>query len=398
MDRANKQAIIIRGTITAMLFLAGFAFPLVWIAAAFFAYTTYNAFPDQDPDTPENMYQPRQSTVTAADRDWREYFISACESPAETAFLEAMIDGYGLIPDNGILIAPGIELDMQTEYKPYRLDFLVNKWLVVEVDGAAWHSSPEAVDRDRIRDEFFVAKGFTVLRIPAKVVFSSPTKAVEMVRAAITRGRPPQKVVVKSPPISVAKTFTNSMNSFGKFMDDVDAHVTKSKAMQEASGPARQTFDTEKMVIDSALDTAKRAIALEDELSANPNLRKHFDAARAEFEDLLRNTRSKHGRSGVNTITISPITWPSKHPDSEINAAILLAHMNLTSERARYFNDVRQQLSQDPRCSRHVQSHLESLGCHAVWTELSRKKEPFSLETLLKELEAKRVDSSQSKP
>lgn len=37
MDGTHKQAITMRGAITAVLFFAGFAFPLIWIAAAFFA-------------------------------------------------------------------------------------------------------------------------------------------------------------------------------------------------------------------------------------------------------------------------------------------------------------------------------------------------------------------------
>lgn len=401
MDGTHKQAIIMRGAIAAVLFFAGFAFPLIWIAAAFFAYTTYSAFPDPEPDTPEKMYRPRQSAVTAEDPEWREYYLAACESPAETAFLEAMIKGLSLTPNNGILVGGGIELDMQTEYKPYRLDFLVNKWLVVEVDGAAWHSSAEAIERDGIRDQFFIAKGFSVLRIPAKVVFNTPTKAVEMVRAAIARGRPVQKVVVKSPPTSVAKTFSNSMNSIGKFLDDVDAHVTRAKAIQEALGPSRQTFDTEKMVIDSALETAKRAMALEDELSANPNLRKHYEEYHAEFEALLQGTRSKHDRHNkdeANTITILPMSRPKPHPDPDINATIMDMHLSLHSDRTRYFNGVRQEILKDPRLSLQVRTHLESLGCSSVWKEISVKKEPFSIEAFLKEIEATGGDSSQKSP
>ncbi|MDX0532973.1 DUF559 domain-containing protein [Sinorhizobium medicae] len=396
MNGAHKQAIIIRGAITAILFLAGFAFPLIWIAAAFFAYTTYSAVPDPEPDTPENMYRSRQSTLTADDPEWREYFLAACESPAETAFLEAMINGYGLKPDNGILVAPGLELDMQTEYRPYRLDFLINKWLVVEVDGAAWHSSPEAVERDGIRDEFFVAKGFRVLRIPAKVVFNTPKKAVEMVRAAIARGRPQQKVVVKSPPISVAKTFTNSAKLVGKFLDDVNAHVTKASAIQEAMRPSNQTFSSEKIVIDSALETAKRKVALEAQLAADPNLREHFDAALVELEELLDSTRSAQPPKKT-TIDISPMSWPPTHPDTEIGTAILEAYLKLTGARKRYFDEARQQILKDPRLSPHFQSHLESLGCHATWTEISKKKEPMSLDAFLKEIEAKDGGSSQSK-
>nr|WP_272950252.1 DUF559 domain-containing protein [Sinorhizobium meliloti] len=308
-----------------------------------------------------------------------------------------MINGYGLKPDNGILVAPGFELDMQTEYKPYRLDFLINKWLVVEVDGAAWHSSLEAVERDKIRDEFFVAKGFSVLRIPAKVVFNTPTKAVEMVRAAIARGRPQQNVALKSPPISVAKTFTNSAKSVGKFLDDVNAHVTKASAIQEAMGPSKQTFSTEQMVIDSALETAKRKVNLEEKLAADPNLRKHFDAAHAELEQLMESTRPGQTKAPT-TIHIAPMSWPPTHPDPEIGTSILESYFALTRDRTKYFDDARQQLSKDSRLAPHVQSHLERLGCHATWTDISTKKEPFSYDVFLKEIEAKSTGSSEMSP
>ncbi|MEE9983280.1 endonuclease domain-containing protein [Agrobacterium pusense] len=397
MDSAHKTAVIIRGTITAILFFAGFAFPLIWIAAAFFAYTTLQAFPDPEPDTPENMYRPRQSAVTADDPDWREFFLAACESPAETAFLEAMIKGYDLKPDNGILVAPGFELDMQTEYKPYRLDFLVNKWLVVEVDGAEWHSSPEAIERDGIRDEFFKAKGFSVLRIPAKTVFNTPAKAVDMVRKAVARGRQAPKVVAKSPPISVAKTFTNSMSAFGKFMDDVDANITKASAIDKAMGPARKSFETEKTMIESALDIAKRTVALDAKLASDPNLRRHYEAAHADLEEIMQSSKSQKPET-TTTITIAPITFPETHPDPQIGAAILESYFSLTGDRKRYFDDARQQISKDPRLSPHVQKHLERFGCHATWKEISVKKEPFSIDAFMNEFEAKGGASKRKPP
>jgi quercetin dioxygenase-like cupin family protein len=62
-----------------------------------------------------------------------------------------------------------------------RVDFLANKHLVVEIDGAAYHSSAEAVENDRIRDEYLIENGYVILRIPAKVVFNSPGDAVERV-------------------------------------------------------------------------------------------------------------------------------------------------------------------------------------------------------------------------
>lgn len=370
MDSERKKTIIIRGAITAVLVVIGFAFPLVWIPAAFFAYTTYSAFPDPEPPTPENMYRPRQSTVTADDPDWREYYLATCESPAEIAFLEAMIGGYDLKPENGILIAPGFELDMQTEYKPYRLDFLVNKWLVVEVDGAEWHSSPEAVERDRIRDEFFKAKGFSVLRIPAKVVFQTPTEALGRVRAAIARGRPAPKMVVQARPTSVVKTFTNSMSAFGKFLDDTNAHITKAKALQDALAPSQQTFHLEKLVIDSALKAAKKSFALESQLAADPVLRKYYNEELARISPVIDEVKGKYEREADAKIIIEPILPPPTHPDADINEAIVKSYSNLMDDRARYLADVREQLSKDVDLWITVQADLDNSGYGRIFSEI----------------------------
>jgi hypothetical protein len=144
---------------------------------------------------------------------------------------------------------------------------------------------------------------------------------------------------------------------------------------------------------------ARTAAEIEAKLAADPNLRKRFDTAHEELEGLLKNRSAQHGHeraAEVEKIVISPITTPAKHSDSAINAAILIAHMNLIGDRARYFDDVRLQLSKDPRLSPHVQRHLESLGCQRVWTEISRKKELLPFESFVRALEAKREDGSQS--
>lgn len=67
---------------------------------------------------------------------------------------------------------------MQVKVGNYRLDFVANRTFIIEIDGAAWHSSPEAVERDRLRDAAMMAKGYKVLRISAKVVLTTPKEAV----------------------------------------------------------------------------------------------------------------------------------------------------------------------------------------------------------------------------
>ncbi|MBP2442700.1 endonuclease domain-containing protein [Rhizobium leguminosarum] len=190
-DKAQAKTIVIRGVLTAVCVVAGFVFPLLFLLAALLAWTIYSDLTSPKAAAPDAWYT-RRWTATSEDPEWKTYFLPYCESPAEEAFLEAMIAHHKLLPNAGVLVGSGLELNLQVEHKPYRVDFLVDRWLVVEIDGAAWHSDPEAVERDRIRDEFFVANGFSVVRIPAKLVFNTPSKAIDMVRAAVARGAPPK--------------------------------------------------------------------------------------------------------------------------------------------------------------------------------------------------------------
>lgn len=132
---------------------------------------------------------PDHRTVGADHPRWRAAWLSACESPAESEFLEAMIRVCRLKPDRGVLGSPEMKLRMQVPIGRYRADFVVDGWLVVEIDGAAYHSSREAVARDRERDRYMAGLGLTVLRIPARTVFRTPVIAVRRVRAAHGQGR-----------------------------------------------------------------------------------------------------------------------------------------------------------------------------------------------------------------
>lgn len=121
----------------------------------------------------------------------------ACESPAETAFLDAMVSAYDLQTGPGAIEGRGLRLRNQISMgrlrihrnhasSQYRADFLVDEKLVVEIDGATYHSSPEAIARDQQRDVDIRREGYTVLRIPAQVVFQNSVETVKRVEAART--------------------------------------------------------------------------------------------------------------------------------------------------------------------------------------------------------------------
>lgn len=118
-----------------------------------------------------------------------------CESPAETAFLEAMVSAYKLQIGPGAIQGRGLRLRNQVSVgrlniysghasSQYRADFLIDDKLVVEIDGATYHSSPEAVLRDLKRDDDMRREGYSILRIPAREVFLDSAAAVKKVEDA----------------------------------------------------------------------------------------------------------------------------------------------------------------------------------------------------------------------
>ncbi|RVJ49451.1 DUF559 domain-containing protein [Sinorhizobium meliloti] len=158
--------------LTVFLLPVCFFFPLALIAVGILAWSIYEDLkPSKYPDLP-----PARTWRDAKpeDDDWLTLFCEGCESPAEEQFLRALVKEFVLKPDNGVLKSPKLTLAMQVKVANYRYDFLANGRQVIEVDGADYHSSPEQVERDRIRDEHSVHRGYKVLRIPAIVVFKTP--------------------------------------------------------------------------------------------------------------------------------------------------------------------------------------------------------------------------------
>lgn len=178
-DPARTYAILAAGCLIASPLLL----PLLGVAGVA-GWAAWRRFSDEDrfigPIIP--LAQVTQDTPR-----WRSHYVRACESPAESAFLKAMVSRYAMTPDAGTLRSPGIGLEMQKPIGRYRADFVANERLVIEIDGAAYHGSPEAQARDRQRDLDMHAMGYVVLRIPAKMVFRTPGQAIRMVEKAAIR-------------------------------------------------------------------------------------------------------------------------------------------------------------------------------------------------------------------
>ena len=89
-----------------------------------------------------------------------EDFRKCCGSPAEEAFLDIMVQHYALKP--------------------------VDDCLIIEIDGAAYHTGEQAIRRDTKRDKFIRSRGFHILRIPAKYPLYRTTATINKVRRAIS--------------------------------------------------------------------------------------------------------------------------------------------------------------------------------------------------------------------
>lgn len=117
--------------------------------------------------------------------DWLSVYCELCESPAEVAFLKAMVKAFDLEPQDGFLQSPKLKLQLQVSSSRYRYDFVANGRQIIEIDGAAYHSTAQQMERDRIRDQRSIAGGYRVLRIPAMVVFNHPEEAIARLKAVL---------------------------------------------------------------------------------------------------------------------------------------------------------------------------------------------------------------------
>lgn len=378
----SSDNIGLRAAIGAVCFVGGFFFWPLFIPAAIMAMTlTATSEEQHEAQRPK----PKSASVERAgirieDADWKDRFLEACESPAESAFLTAMIESFSLKPINGVLKAPGLTLNMQVDMQRYRLDFLANEWLIIEIDGAAWHSSQQAVARDRIRDEFFDSYDYTVLRISAKTVFNTPQEAVRLVRTALAKGRKVsrQKLDVPQKPASVMGAIGGFALGAGKFVGELNAYIDRASALQEAMTKPQSIFDAEKQAIKIAMEIAEHEIKVENYRNQSPEHARRFDEAYALIGGRVNEEKDggDPGREAFKLMQekISPIQKPQPHPKEEINEAIDRQFTSMMEERAEFFEGIRDELKADERRSMLIKTKLLEMGCMTCWQEIAPRK------------------------
>lgn len=376
-------SIAMRAVLLVLTTVVGLFVPILLLAAAGIAISLYGELCDPKPPNAAPPRPPTRATVTAADPEWQKLYLAACESPAETAFLEAAIRAFSLLPEGARLRGDGISMALQVPLDRYRLDFLIDGWLVVEIDGAAWHSSPDAVERDEARDSRLAQLGYRTTRIPARTVFRAPEAAIRQVRRALAEGRPAnatrwpsvRDAVTPTPP---AKAMPSQRMTFGHILEGMAAQ----SAIRKALAPVRHTLEYEENLIDKAIDASKRAKRIDDWLEANPDLRPQYEANYQTIMRLLdKHQEQEHaaGRtpkpSASETLAeasakVPPLSMPAEDPNPDINRAIQEGFLRLISARKGYLEHARRRIGTDPQALEVVRSFLLSANRSSCWTAL----------------------------
>ncbi len=351
--------------IAAMFFVAGFVFPLFFVVAGTILLSIVaDRRRPKDPDA--DKWLVRRWNVTPADDDWVSCFLPFCESPAETAFLEAMISAFDLKPELGVLKSATLKLDLQVKIPPYRVDFLANDWLVIEIDGAAYHSSPEAVAKDSARDKDLENGPYKVLRIPAKEVFTDPGAAVRQVRATIASGQMPRKTVGSVPRVSPIPTAKGILSGLARLSEQFSSHMATTLAVQEAMKSVELAFAREKSVFDAAINLARHKIEIEELRNQHCLDQEFLDQAKRDLDEAIQ--RRGGGVQKLRPVAEVPvIVRPNIHRDASIDGAIQRHFDGLMTARSLYYAEISEQIRLDDRLSNFIRPSLREIGCDHFW-------------------------------
>jgi very-short-patch-repair endonuclease len=367
-----KKSICIRLLLIVLFLFCGNVFPVFFFVAAVIAYSIFfdlRGEPHKGTDSPVQnawalQHQKDLTFITPKTVGWKEIFEGVCESPAEVGFLNAMISSYQLIPDLGILKGGSLELQLQIPICRYRVDFLANKHLVVEIDGATYHSSPEAVEKDRIRDEYLIENGYVVLRIPAKVVFNSPSDAVERVRCAISnlahelsiraqKAAHSAMVPKPDPPLTFFGSLGKSLQAGSDYMNSALLLKPAKEALDEALDEA---YSLEKHCIEAAIDLGREKMEVEAWSRSSPR-------ANELYLESLKQLRAIPGRtqSSRAPVVVPPFRLPEIDSGAEYKTLAGGIYSALLKERLQYFDDIRKTLEKDSELAKYVKQALERL-------------------------------------
>ncbi len=335
---------------------------------AVIGFVVWHFLPERQPSkpTPKFRHEPR---AIASDPNWQIFINEHCESPAETAFLKAIIAAHKLLPEGGSLKATGLKIDFQVEIGRYRLDFLANEWLIIEIDGAAWHSSDEAKARDAARDSFFVELGYSVVRLPARIVFNDPDEAVRRVSAALQVGKP---VIAEPVQRSGVERLRQTASSTNKFMLDINANVDRHRRLAEALKLAELSYHAEKNVLSIAVQAAERQVKVDEYLGEDAERRACYDAFGEKLTKAYEKFDKRNQKDDTKqNISVPPYLPPKFSGDAEIDQEIRKRFVAMSADREIYSDFIRDKLRKDRRLAPLIKDNLGKFGCPQIWQHIA---------------------------
>lgn len=336
MSGKSENKFWIRFGLFAVILPLCFIFPYVLIVVLCLAWVI---FVDARSPKIEELPPPRtRSDATPEDSDWLDLFLKGCESPAEEQFLQAMVKEFDLYPNKGTLISPKLSMEMQFTFQNYRFDFVLNGNYIVEIDGATYHSSPEQVKRDRIRDEFSVANGYSVLRIPASVVFNSPAEAIRRVKAFAFKSttatiEPIAKLTPRQKPVShYLSDFTKGVSNFTQSISDASLKLT-------TTSDFRKAISQEQIFLGRMVSKVEAEIRV---MNLSPDERKFHDDMYARL------TQGRVEKTLAESFYWIPVVLPQPVDDEEVQRQIKAECADALEERSKRFGDLRERSANDP--------------------------------------------------
>lgn len=130
--------------------------------------------------------------INASESAWQNYtgFFQRCGSEPEIRLLKDLILAADLKPYNNTLLGKILVIP-QAKILTYRVDFLVDNRLVVEVDGESYHCNPTSFEADRLRDQDLILNGYQPIRFTAKQILrdsaSAASKVIEVAHGLSVR-------------------------------------------------------------------------------------------------------------------------------------------------------------------------------------------------------------------
>lgn len=313
---------------------------MVILAVVIGAFVLYHFLPERVEEPERADPKPRYVAVRDTDGDWQSEFRANTESPAEIAFMDAVIEAFNLRPRYGALFSDTLRLDLQVEQGRFRADFMLNQWLVVEIDGAAWHSSAEARARDAARDSYFESLGYTVLRIPARVALYDAAETILRVRAALAIGKRTMPEFVRPVPRTGLQRMAQTGSSIMRAIDHANEYARQSSVVDPALLPAKSTFELERKIIESAIFNA-RELRIEKDAGGSRNV-DYRTRQQLDLERLI----NKYERPGY--CAYNPPRFPdAPQANGEYADIIAQRYIGICELRNEFFERTRRRLSSD---------------------------------------------------